>query len=245
MVQDRLGGVLGELERTLVVAYQIPETLHRLCAQLTGMLPVTGCWIVILDELDGRLHFVAATDAVARRVEALHVELGEGPCLLAAQTGERVLVANLAGPDATERFPRFAPRAVAAGVAAVYSFPLRTADQRVGSLSLCNDLPAELDEVDLELAQLLVDLTATSIVGAHHYQRVAGLAATMHQRLADAAVLEQAKGRLSVQLGIAPETALAYLYRHAAGTKLPLQVVAMQVATGAVHLPRDTPGLDP
>src|SRR5688500_18533214 len=96
MVEDRMGGVLGELGRTLVVAYQVPETLQRLCAQLTGMLPITGCWAVVLDELDGQLRFVAATSAVARRVEALHAELGEGPCLHAARTGERVLLPDLA-----------------------------------------------------------------------------------------------------------------------------------------------------
>ena len=80
MVEDRLGGVLGELSRAVAVAYQIPCALRRSCEQLTGMLPVTGC-AVILDELDGQLRVVAATDPVARRMEALHAELGEGPCL--------------------------------------------------------------------------------------------------------------------------------------------------------------------
>ena len=32
MIQDRLSDVLGELSRTLVVAYQIPNALARLCA---------------------------------------------------------------------------------------------------------------------------------------------------------------------------------------------------------------------
>ena len=66
----------------------------------------------------------------------------------------------------------------------------------------------------MELAQLLADLTTASIVGAHRYQQVSGLAAGTQQRLADAAVLEQAKGRLSVQLGVPPGHALAYLQRY-------------------------------
>ena len=77
-------------------------------------------------------------------------------------------------------------------MSAVYSFPLRNLDQHVGSIGLFNATPAELDQVDLELVQLLADLTA-SIVGAHRYQQVSGLAAGVQQRLADAAVLEQAK----------------------------------------------------
>jgi GAF domain-containing protein len=240
MVQERLGSVLGELNRIMVVAYQVPDALQRLCSVLSGMLPVTGAWAVLLDELAGRLHVVAATDPVARRLEALHAELDEGPCLHAARTGERVLLGDLGGPDATERFPRFAARALAAGVAAVYSFPLRTADQRVGSLSLCSDTPADLDEADLELAQLLVDLTAASIVAARRYQQVTGLLPAAVRRLADAAVLEQAKGRLSVRLGVTPEVALEHLRRAAARAGMPLAAVAEQVATGVSHLPPTT-----
>jgi len=243
VVEDRLGGVLGELSRTLVVAYQIPGALRRLCEQLTRMLPITGCWAVILDELDGQLRVVAATDPVARRMEALHAELGEGPCMHTARTGERVLLADLTALDATRRFPRFAPRAVAEGVAAIYSFPLRTRDQRVGGLSLCNAVPGELDEVDLELVQLLADLTTASIVGAHRYQQVTGLAGAAQQRLADAAVLEQAKGRLSVQLGVDPDSALAHLRRYASVQEASLQAVAVQVASGTLRLPPTVDGM--
>jgi len=77
MIQDQLSDVLGELSRTPVVAYQIPNALERLCAQLTGMLPVSGCWTVVMDELGGELRFVAASDAVGRKMAALHVELGQ------------------------------------------------------------------------------------------------------------------------------------------------------------------------
>jgi GAF domain-containing protein len=83
-------------------------------------------------------------------------------------------------------------------VSAVYSFPLRSADLQVGSVGLFNAAPTKLDDLDLELIQLLADLTTSSIVGAHRYQQVSGLTAGVQQRLADAAVLEQAKGRLSV-----------------------------------------------
>jgi hypothetical protein len=61
-------------------------------------------------------------------------------------------------------------------VSAVYSFPLRSADLQVGSVGLFNAAPAKLDDLDLELVQLLADLT-TSIVGARRYQTVSGLAA--------------------------------------------------------------------
>jgi GAF domain-containing protein len=242
MIQDRLSDVLGELSRTLVVAYQIPHALERLCAQLTGMLPVSGCWAVIMDEPDGDLRFVAASDAVGRRMAALHGELREGPCLEAARTGQRVLVADLGARDAVARFPRFAAQAVAGGVSAVYSFPLRDLDQHVGSIGLFNVAPAELDELDVELAQLLADLTTASITGAHRYQQVRGLAAGAQQRLADAAVLEQAKGRLSVQLGVQPDDALVCLQRYVLATGGSLGDAAEQVSAGGLRLRRTADG---
>jgi hypothetical protein len=242
MIQDRLGDVLGELSRMLVVAYQIPNALERLCAQLTGMLPVSGCWAVVVDELDGELRFVAASDAVGRRMATLHVELGEGPCLEAARTGERILVADLGAWEAVERFPQFAAKAIAGGVSAVYSFPLRNADLQVGSVGLFNAAPAKLDDLDLELIQLLADLTTTSIVGAHRYQQASGLAAGVQQRLTDAAVLEQAKGRLSVQLGVQPESALAYLRRYVVANDGDLREAAGQVTAGDLRLRRTADG---
>jgi GAF domain/ANTAR domain len=242
MIQDRLSDVLGELSRTLVVAYQIPHALERLCAQLTGMLPVSGCWAVIMDEQDGELRFVAASDAVGRRMAALHGELGEGPCLEAARTGERVLVPDLGARDAVERFPRFAAQATAGGVSAVYSFPLHNLDQDVGSIGLFNVAPVELDELDVELAQLLAHLTTASITGAHRHQQVSRLAAGAQQRLADAAVLEQAKGRLSVQLGVQPEDALGCLQRYVLATGGSLHEAAEQVSAGGLRLRRTTDG---
>ena len=242
MIQDRLSDVLGELSRTLVVAYQVPNALERLCAQLTGMLPVSGCWAVVMDELDGELRFVAASDAAGRTMAALHVELGEGPCLEAARSGERVLIADLGARNAVERFPRFAAQAMAGGVSAIYSFPLRNADQHVGSVALFNAAPAELDQLDLELAQLLADLTTASIVGAQRYQQVSGLAAGAQQRLADAAVLEQAKGRLSVQLGVPPNRALAYLQRYLLADGGSIGEAAEQVTAGDLRLRRTADG---
>jgi ANTAR domain len=57
-------------------------------------------------------------------------------------------------------------------------------------------------------------------------------------------VLEQAKGRLSVQLGVAPDSALAYLRRYASDHQASLQAVAVQVARGGLRLPPDATGED-
>jgi hypothetical protein len=63
-------------------------------------------------------------------------------------------------------------------------------------------------------------------------------AASVQQRLADAAVLEQAKGRLSVQLGVQPDRALDYLQRYLLTSGGNLHEAAEQVTAGDLRLRR-------
>src|SRR5687768_9885813 len=82
---------------------------------------------------------------------------------MAYDTGESVTVPNLAVDD---RFPRFAPPAIAAGLAAVFTFPLRHDKGRLGALDLYRDSPGPLDPRDLAAAQTLADVTAAYLLNA-------------------------------------------------------------------------------
>jgi hypothetical protein len=145
----------------------MPARLPWLLEQLTGMLPITGCWVMVLAE-PSRRRFVATADPLTRRMEGLDAEVVQSPGLQAARTGNRVLVADLSDRYAVDRFRQFVPRAVVAGAAAVYSFPLWSADLRIGGLSMCSDVPVQLDPVELGQAGLLADLATALIVGVRH-----------------------------------------------------------------------------
>ena len=64
------------------------------------------------------------------------------------------------------RFPRFAPAAVTAGLAAVFTFPLRDGDGRLGALDLYREAPGELDSHDMAAAQTLADVAAAYLLNA-------------------------------------------------------------------------------
>jgi GAF domain-containing protein len=145
----------------------MPARLPWLLDLLTRLLPVSGCWAMIFAE-QSRRRFVATGDPLAQRMKALDDELVQSPGLHAARTGRRVFVPDLNEPDALDRFRRFLPRAETAGVAAVYSFPLWSADRRIGGLSLCSDVPVQFDRVELAQAGLLADLATALIVAAPH-----------------------------------------------------------------------------
>jgi diguanylate cyclase (GGDEF)-like protein len=163
MVQEtKLSAVLSEFARTLATDFPIQGILDHLVERIVDVLPITAAGVTLISE--GRPpHYIAASNTDALRYEQLQTELGEGPCVAAYRTGEAVSVADLAHDH---RFTRFAPRAVAAGLAAVFTFPLRHGDGRMGALDLYRNTPGELDAEDMAAAQTLADVTVAYLLNA-------------------------------------------------------------------------------
>jgi signal transduction histidine kinase/DNA-binding response OmpR family regulator len=160
--ERQLSKVLGEFARTMTTDFAIQGILDQLVLRIVEILPITGAGVTLITPTT-EPRFVAASNAAALRYEELQTELGEGPCLAAYRTGEAVAVADLRSDD---RFRRFGPRAVQAGLRAVFTFPLRQGDKQLGALDLYRDAPGGLDEDDMATAQTLADVTAAYLVNA-------------------------------------------------------------------------------
>ena len=161
---DKLSAVLSEFARTMITDFPIQGILDHLITRIVEVLPVSSAGVTLISsELTPR--YVAASDESALRFERLQTELRQGPCLTAYVSGEAVSVSDLRGDD---RFPEFAPAAVAAGLASVFTFPLRHGDGRLGALDLYRDAPGELEDHDLEAAQILADVAAAYLVNAQN-----------------------------------------------------------------------------
>ena len=158
----RLAEVLVEFARTMITDFDIQGILDRLVERIVDVMPVTSAGVTIINP-DEAPRYVAASDDDALRFEKLQTRLGEGPCLAAYESGESVAVSNL-GADV--RFPRFARAAVAAGLVAVFTFPLRDGELRLGALDLYRDEPGPLTEGDLNAAQVLADVASAYLSNA-------------------------------------------------------------------------------
>ncbi len=158
---SKLAQVLVEFAHTLGTDYSIQNILDHLVRRITDVLPVTGAGVMLMTESD--LHFVAASNEVVQRIEALQAELQEGPCLQAYRTGESVQIPDLAQD---QRFPHFSPRALERGLAAVFTFPIGLAEHRLGALDLYRDTAGSLNEGDMKAAQVLADVTAAYLFNA-------------------------------------------------------------------------------
>lgn len=237
VANDKLVEVLKTFARTMVNEYAIDEMLDKLCKEINAVLEVDGAGVMLEDE-HGALRFVAASDDLIRSIEALQIELGEGPCLRAYQTGEQVFVDDLA---ADAQFLRFSVRALAAGMAAVHSFPLVADAEVVGALNVYATSPSSLDEPGSETGQLLADIATTYILNARTLAESHKLAGQLQRALDSRVVIEQAKGKLSEQLDVPVTEAFEVMRRHARNHGAKLHDVAVEVVTGRLRLSPQPP----
>jgi diguanylate cyclase (GGDEF)-like protein len=160
--EETLSSVLGELARTLSTDFPVQGILDHFVKRIVEVLPITSAGVTLISA-GVAPHYVAASDDSALRFEQLQSNIGEGPCVRAYETGQPVVVPDL---RVEQRFPKFAPAAVTAGLGAVFTFPLHDGDGRLGALDLYRDSPGELDARDMEAAQTLADVAAAYLLNA-------------------------------------------------------------------------------
>jgi GAF domain-containing protein len=160
--EDKLSAVLSEFARTVITDFPIEAILDHLVEKIVEILPITSAGVTLISAGTAP-RYVAASDESALRFEQLQSELDEGPCLAAFESGEAVAISDLSGDD---RFPLFAPAALAEGLAAAFTFPLCHGSRRLGALDLYRVTPGALDQHDMDSAQTLADVAAAYLLNA-------------------------------------------------------------------------------
>lgn len=174
--ESKLSSVLGEFARTVITDFPIQGILDHLVQRIVGVLPISAAGVTLITDTE-RPDYIAASDDFALRWEQIQTRLGEGPCIAAFETGEAVAVADLA---ADGRFPTFGPAAVAAGLAAVFTFPLRDGDEQIGALDLYRTTVGPLDEHDMDAAQTLADVTTAYLLNARAREHARATSKAFH-----------------------------------------------------------------
>jgi diguanylate cyclase (GGDEF)-like protein len=146
----------------MVTDFPIQGILDHLVERIVEILPVTAAGVTLIAP-GSDPHYIAASNDAALRFEQLQTELGEGPCVDAYHTGIAIAAPDLAHET---RFRKFSPRAVDAGLAAVFTFPLHRGTLRLGALDLYRDTPGPLSPESMRAAETLADVAAAYIVNA-------------------------------------------------------------------------------
>jgi GAF domain-containing protein len=230
-----LPGVLAEFALLVGGQHTAADVLERLGQYVTELLPVHGVGL-LLRGLEGDLEVATANTEAGAVVESLESELGEGPCASAMLEGAVVAVPDLA--DARDRWPRFVPRALEAGVRAIHAIPLTLRTGHLGSLDLVSLEPCALSAEELAAAQMLGDVAVAYLANSRALEDSSRLAQQLSHALDSRVVVEQAKGVLAERLGCSVDEAFEVLRRHARRHQTKLQQVAERVVAGELRLER-------
>jgi hypothetical protein len=212
----------------------LSASLVRLCART---LPVNGVGLALMSD-EGPAGTVAVTDGTALQLEELQFSLGEGPCVDASRTGRPVLQPDLARTGQA-RWPAFAAGAEAAGLVAVFAFPLRVGGIRLGVLDLYRTTAGVLSTEELADARSFTDAATTLLL--HLQARAAGwdVPADSLLLLDDRAEVHQATGVVSVQAGVSLQEALLLLRARAYAEQQPIGELALDVLNGKADFSDD------
>ena len=131
---------------------------------------------------------------------------------------------------ALERWPRFAPEAVARGYGSVYALPLRLRTQVIGALNLLREERGELDAGDLVAAQALADVATIAILQQRAASEQRILAEQLQYALDSRITIEQAKGVIAEHASLDMDDAFNALRQYARDRNERLVDIARAVA---------------
>ena len=175
---DTLAAVLTDFASHMLLDFDVQSILDLLVERIVDILDVTGAGVTLISSGHAP-HYVAASDEAALRFERLQSSLRQGPCVTAFESGTAVAVPDL---RADELFPLFSPAALAEGLAAVFTFPLRHGDSaRLGALDLYRDVPGDLDAQERAAAQTLADVASAYLLNAQAREQARHDAARFEQ----------------------------------------------------------------
>lgn len=170
-------------------------------------------------------HFatVAASDDVARTIDAYERELGEGPCLDAIVDASVYHDADLTDGSP---WPRLTQRVLATTpVRSMAGFRLLVGDQKSGALNLFSDAPGGLDAASVDQGIVLASFVTVALLAAHERKA----ATTLRDGLASNREIGKAVGLMMAFHKISDEDAFAMLRTASQEMNLKVAEVARQV----------------
>ena len=226
---ERLAKTFVEVSDTLVDEFDLIDFLHTLTVRTVDLVGATAAGLLLADQR-GRLEFMAASDENTRLLELFQVQSSEGPCLDAFRTAAPVVNADLR--TATGRWPRFAPRATAAGFRSVHAFPLRLRTEVIGALNVFGtDSSSELDTADVPVVQALADVATIALLQERTIRRGEILSEQLQGALNSRITIEQAKGAVAQANDVSVDEAFTLLRDYSRRNNRRLGEVARAIFT--------------
>ncbi len=231
---ERLAEVFVRVADTLVDEFDLIEFLQMVTAQTSELADARAAGLLLADH-QGRLQLMAASDERTEILEVFQVENVEGPCQDCFRGGRAVSHPDLR--NAADRWPRFAPRAVAAGFLSVHAFPLRLRQEVIGGLNLFGAETGVMSAADVRIVQALADVATIGLLQERAVRRGEVLTEQLQAALNSRIVIEQAKGALAQIHGGSTDEAFARLRDFCRRHHLRIGDVAFAVTSDPARFP--------
>jgi hypothetical protein len=234
MPSDRLLRILTELHKGNDKTEVEPDRLCEVSASLAG---ATGAGIMVMS--DTYQHgAVCHSNAVSALIDDLQFSLGEGPSLDAYFRTQPILEPDLIAPT-TIRWTAFARSAAAAGVRAVFGFPLRVGDFRIGALNLYRDEPGGLDDDQHADTLVMAGVAARAVLAMQVDSALDAVEPKLEMQSKLRLVVHQASGMTASQLHIPVADALDRLRAYAFANDRSLDDTARDVMARRIRFDLD------
>jgi len=207
-----------------------PEQTLRRVAELAKQT-LAGAEDVSLTVVeDGQPRSMVFTGRLAIDLDERQYDLGFGPCLDAAKTGQTLVLDTTDDHSPYREFGRIAARA---GVRYTVSLGLPIAQRSIGGLNVyCTD-DTPLSAAFVEHAEVFAGYAAVAVNNVASYAGAVNEAAGLRTAMASRAVIEQAKGILMGRDHCTAEEAFDLLRRISSHRNLKLRDIAQAVVAEA------------
>ena len=226
-----LARTMVELADSLVDDFDIVDVLTLLSDRCVEVLDTSTAGIM-LGGADGQLQLMTSSNDAMRVVELFELQSAEGPCWDCFYTGRPVVNHDLT--TASERWPTFAPVAVAAGFLGSDAIPMRLRGNVIGALNLFRTERGSLSDDDVTVAQALADVATIAILQNRTSVMAAEVNAQLSAALTSRIVIEQAKGIIAERRQATIDAAFTTMRRHARNHNLRLADLARSVVEGSL-----------
>jgi GAF domain-containing protein len=229
---EQIATALGELARLDPAELGLEAVLEQILhAAMISCHSPGGVGLLLLDA-EGQLRPVQAVGRPRRALEGTQIRHGQGPSI-DAFLGDRPVMSGELGSEA--RWPEFQQPALAVGVRAWLSVPVRQRRGAVGVLDFACTHPRSWQAQELAAGQAFARLLMATLERAKTRQRVA-LPALLEFALEHDAKIEQACGVIMDRDQVNERAAFGLLRQRAFIEDRPIRAVAEQILA---HMPNE------
>lgn len=224
-----LGRQFATLTSALLDAETVEDVLTQVVHATSQVFPQAEIVSVTLRSSDGRHHTPVSTSSVARTLDDLQYEFGEGPCVTAADDpGPAYAYWRDLGGDGSP-WPRFAEAAHKIGVRSVLAVslvPTPVPPRLSGAMNLYSPRVGGLDDVDRDVLLLIATHASLALASTEAVTRAKLHDAQLKRAIDSRDVIGQAKGILMGRRGVSAEEAFDILRESSQNLNVKLVQIA-------------------